>query len=67
MSPAIVPCLWFDDQAEEAARFYTRTFGDGLSAWLTSRDTRANDRAFQAVMGMKKLDIAALDAAFAGR
>jgi predicted 3-demethylubiquinone-9 3-methyltransferase (glyoxalase superfamily) len=26
---AIVPCLWFDDQAEEAARFYTRTFGDG--------------------------------------
>ncbi|MEO5769801.1 MAG: VOC family protein [Polyangia bacterium] len=38
-----------------------------ISAWLTSRDTRANDRAFQAVMGMKKLDIAALDAAFAGR
>lgn len=38
-----------------------------ISAWLTSRDTRANDRAFQAVMGMTKLDIAALDAAFAGR
>jgi predicted 3-demethylubiquinone-9 3-methyltransferase (glyoxalase superfamily) len=38
-----------------------------ISAWLASRDTRANDRAFQAVMGMKKLDIAALDAAFAGR
>ena len=29
MSAAIVPCLWLDDQAEEAARFYTRTFGDG--------------------------------------
>ena len=38
-----------------------------IAAWLTSRDTRANDRAFQAVMGMTKLDIAALDAAFAGR
>src|SRR4030095_7258491 len=22
----IVPCLWFDDQAEEAARFYTSIF-----------------------------------------
>ena len=29
MSPAIVPCLWFDDQAQEAAQFYTRTFGEG--------------------------------------
>jgi predicted 3-demethylubiquinone-9 3-methyltransferase (glyoxalase superfamily) len=37
-----------------------------ISAWLASRDTRASDRAFQAVMGMKKLDIAALNAAFAG-
>ena len=25
----IVPCLWFDDQAEAAARFYTQTFPDG--------------------------------------
>jgi predicted 3-demethylubiquinone-9 3-methyltransferase (glyoxalase superfamily) len=25
----IVPCLWFDSQAEEAAAFYTRTFPDG--------------------------------------
>ena len=25
----IVPCLWFDDQAEEAARFYIETFRDG--------------------------------------
>jgi predicted 3-demethylubiquinone-9 3-methyltransferase (glyoxalase superfamily) len=24
----IVPCLWFDDQAEEAARFYTSLFPD---------------------------------------
>lgn len=25
----ISPCLWFDGQAEEAARFYVATFGDG--------------------------------------
>ncbi|HSR53074.1 MAG TPA: VOC family protein [Acidobacteriota bacterium] len=25
----IAPCLWFDDQAEEAARFYTQTFPEG--------------------------------------
>ena len=24
--PKIAPCLWFDDQAEEAARFYTTIF-----------------------------------------
>jgi hypothetical protein len=24
----ISPCLWFDDQAEEAARFYTSIFPD---------------------------------------
>ncbi len=24
----IVPCLWFDDQAEEAATFYTSIFDD---------------------------------------
>jgi predicted 3-demethylubiquinone-9 3-methyltransferase (glyoxalase superfamily) len=29
VNPAIVPCLWFDDQAEEAARFYLQTFGEG--------------------------------------
>jgi predicted 3-demethylubiquinone-9 3-methyltransferase (glyoxalase superfamily) len=39
----------------------------GISTWMASRDTRASDRAFQAVMGMTKVDIAAVDAAFAGR
>ncbi len=28
-SSRIVPCLWFDDQAEEAARFYSQTFPAG--------------------------------------
>ena len=26
VSQTIVPCLWFDDQAEEAARFYAAIF-----------------------------------------
>jgi len=26
LAKAITPCLWFDDQAEEAARFYTSIF-----------------------------------------
>lgn len=26
VSPRIAPCLWFDDQAEEAARFYVSVF-----------------------------------------
>ncbi len=29
VTQTIVPCLWFDDQAEEAARFYIQTFGEG--------------------------------------
>ena len=29
MPPKIVPCLWFDHEAEEAARFYTSVFRDG--------------------------------------
>lgn len=28
-SRSIVPCLWFDDQAESAAAFYTQLFPDG--------------------------------------
>ena len=27
--PVIAPCLWFDDQASEAAAFYIETFGNG--------------------------------------
>ena len=29
MSNQITPCLWFDNQAEEAAKFYTSIFKDG--------------------------------------
>ena len=31
----IVPCLWFDGQAEEAARFYAATFRDGRILGVT--------------------------------
>ena len=30
MSDAIVPCLWFDGKAEEAARFYVSVFGGAI-------------------------------------
>jgi len=31
----IIPCLWFDDQAEEAAKFYTSIFPNSKVAALT--------------------------------
>lgn len=34
----IVPCLWFDDQAEEAARFYVSVFGEGGVTKVTHYD-----------------------------
>jgi predicted 3-demethylubiquinone-9 3-methyltransferase (glyoxalase superfamily) len=40
---------------------------DAIATWMTSADTAARDRAFHAVMRMKKLDIAAIQAAFDGR
>lgn len=32
---SITPCLWFDDLAEEAARFYVSTFRDGRILGIT--------------------------------
>lgn len=145
MSQRIVPCLWFDDQAETAARFYSETFPGGrivavshypesfdnpagkprgsvltveleiagqrftalnggpifvinpsisffvrvdrpeeaerlfdpygvswqivpeaISSWMATDNVAARDRAFQKMLGMKKLDIAELQAAFDG-
>ena len=31
----ITPCLWFDDQAEEAAKFYTTIFGNSRIVSIT--------------------------------
>lgn len=33
--PKIVPCLWFDDQGEEAATFYTSVFPDSRITEVT--------------------------------
>lgn len=33
--PRIEPCLWFDDRAEEAARFYASIFKDGKVGAVT--------------------------------
>ena len=35
MQPKIVPCLWFDNQAEEAARFYVSIFKDAKIGKIT--------------------------------
>lgn len=33
--PRITPCLWFDNQAEEAARFYVSIFGNSRVGGIT--------------------------------
>jgi predicted 3-demethylubiquinone-9 3-methyltransferase (glyoxalase superfamily) len=43
-SSKIIPCIWFDDQAEQAAAFYLRTFCDGR---LVATSERVN--AFETV------------------
>ena len=51
-------CLWYDGGAEAAARFYAKTF--------TDLGVAAAKRAFDAMMQMKKIDIAAIEAARRG-
>ena len=48
MKPKITPCLWFNGQAEEAARFYTSTIPDSridkvVKAAADNPSTRAGD------------------------
>lgn len=40
-TPTITPFLWFDDQAEEAARFYTSIFGDSAITAVTRYGSEA--------------------------
>jgi predicted 3-demethylubiquinone-9 3-methyltransferase (glyoxalase superfamily) len=89
----ISPCLWFDGQAEEAARFYVGILqelpgGDPRAqqcGWLKDRygiswqvvpsmldelfddeNSAGSQRAMEAMLQMKKLDVAALQQAYDG-
>ena len=55
-------CLWFDGNAEDAARFYTSIFKGSkiLEKMLQGKVTAKSERVMKALLTMKKLDIAAL-------
>ncbi|RKT43014.1 VOC family protein [Thiocapsa rosea] len=75
----IVPHLWFDQDAREAASFYCAVFPDSgyglswqivpgeLSTMMTDADPERVNRVTRAVLEMKKLDLAALQEAYDGR
>ena len=56
------PCGWLKDRFGVS----WQVVPIGIADWMTSKDIAARDRAFDAVMRMKKLDIAAIQAAFDG-
>jgi predicted 3-demethylubiquinone-9 3-methyltransferase (glyoxalase superfamily) len=86
MKPKNTICLWFNEDAQDAARFYAATFPDskvsaagasdrwGLSWQITPRvltDALAAGgaeakRAFEAMMPMKKIDVAVIESARRG-
>jgi predicted 3-demethylubiquinone-9 3-methyltransferase (glyoxalase superfamily) len=56
------PCGWLKDRFGLSWQVVPAAIVD----WLTSKDVKARDRAFAAMLHMKKLDIAALQRAFEG-
>ncbi len=67
----IAPCLWFDDQAEEAPRFYAGIFSNSKITKLDGQPFTALNggprfRFNEALSLQKKLDIAKLKKAFDG-
>jgi len=56
------PCGWLKDRFGLSWQVVPTS----ISRWMASGDVAARDRTFAAVMGMQKLDIAALERAFAG-
>jgi predicted 3-demethylubiquinone-9 3-methyltransferase (glyoxalase superfamily) len=80
----ITPCLWFADEAEEAARYYTGIFEnprittitpyglswqvvpDDMDELFADAESPAAQRAMEAMLRMKKLDVAELRRAHAG-
>jgi predicted 3-demethylubiquinone-9 3-methyltransferase (glyoxalase superfamily) len=68
MKPKNTICLWFDKDAEEAARFYAAAFPDSKVTAIhrAPADYPGGDeaeRAFEAMMTMKKIDLAAIEKA----
>jgi predicted 3-demethylubiquinone-9 3-methyltransferase (glyoxalase superfamily) len=66
----ITPCLWFDTQAEEAARFYTSIFDNSrikqsryVPQIVAGASGATLDRLMDAVMKMKKFDLETLQRA----
>jgi predicted 3-demethylubiquinone-9 3-methyltransferase (glyoxalase superfamily) len=69
-------CLWFNDSALEAAQFYAATFPDSamgavhlapvLTAGIADPDAAVAKRVFEAMMTMRKIDVAAIEAARRG-
>jgi len=61
--PAAQQCGWLKDKFGLSWQIVPRQ----MEAWLTSGDTAASNRVMEALLQMKKLDIAALQRAFDGR
>jgi len=57
------PCGWLKDRYGLSWQVVPRS----IEEWIASPDEAARERAFRAMLGMKKLDVAGLRAAFEGR
>jgi len=57
------PCGWLKDRYGLSWQVVPRS----IEEWIASPDEAARDRAFRALLGMKKLDVAGLRRAFEGK
>jgi len=57
------PCGWLQDRFGLSWQVVPR----GIEEWIASPDEAARERAFRAMLGMKKLDVAGLRRAFEGK